>query len=289
MCDCGHSFVLKRKVSADTTRKSKRIAKRCQRALETTSETECRQKQNAASMANKRALETPSETQYRQKQNAASMANKRALETPSETQCRQKQNAASMANKRALETPSETVCRQKQNAASMANKRALETPSETVCRQKQNAASMAKKRKVDRIEQLEGIVTAVDPPAIEPECTTLMEPKIAAVFKLETFFKCLRCGSRTEPAKGISKETRCCNKECGILNDSTFCEKFIATEILVVDKERRIRLSAFGEVVNELLGKNVDIISPTEEELLRSPPISELRFKNNEIIKVLRK
>ena len=109
--------------------------------------------------------------------------------------------------------------------------------------------------KVDRIEQLEGVVTAVDPPAIEPECTTLMEPKIVAVFKLETFFTCLRCGSRTVPAKGISNETRCCNKECGILNDSTFCEKFIATEILVVDKERRIRLSAFGEVVNELLGK----------------------------------
>ena len=118
---------------------------------------------------------------------------------------------------------------------------------------------------VNHIEQLEGIVTSgsVDPLSMKAECTILNEPKIAAVFKLETFFKCLRCGSRTEPAD--RNETRCCNKECGILNNSTFCEKFISAEILVVDGDRRNGLSAFGEVVNELLGKNV--VYPKEEEL----------------------
>ena len=35
VCDCGHCFVLKRKVSYDTARKSKRIAMKCKRALET--------------------------------------------------------------------------------------------------------------------------------------------------------------------------------------------------------------------------------------------------------------
>ena len=33
LCDCGHTFVLKRKASIDATRKSKRIAMRSGRAL----------------------------------------------------------------------------------------------------------------------------------------------------------------------------------------------------------------------------------------------------------------
>ena len=135
---------------------------------------------------------------------------------------------------------------------------------------------------VNRIEELEDVVKSVDPLATEPECTILNEPKIAAVFKLETFFKCLRCGSRTEPAD--ANETRCCNKECRILNDTTFCDKFISADILVVDGDRRSCLSAFGD---KLLGK--DHISTTEEELLRSRPIFQLRLKNNEIVEVLRK
>ena len=69
MCDCGHCFVLKRKVSVNTARKSVRIA-----------------------MRNKRTLETIDETMYRHGQNRASMAKKRALEHPSETTCRQEQN-----------------------------------------------------------------------------------------------------------------------------------------------------------------------------------------------------
>ena len=133
------------------------------------------------------------------------------------------------------------------------------------------------------IEDLEGVVTSVDPAVTKAECTILKQPKIAAVFKLETFFKCLQCGSRTEPADG--NETRCCNKDCGILNDSTFCEKFISAEVLVVDGDNRIRFTAFGDIVNDLVGKTD--VSPTEEEFLRSP-IFQLKLKNNEIVQVLR-
>ena len=51
VCDCGHCFVLKRKVSHDTARKSNRIAMKCKRALETT-----------VHMANQRTVESPSDT-----------------------------------------------------------------------------------------------------------------------------------------------------------------------------------------------------------------------------------
>ncbi len=120
--------------------------------------------------------------------------------------------------------------------------------------------------------------------AEEASCITLHNPKIAAVFKLETFFKCLRCGSRTEPAK--DNEVRCCNRDCGILNNATFCNKFSSAEVLVVEGQRKIPLTAFGEMIGELLHDNN--MTPTEEALLRCPPILELKHQNNEIIKVVR-
>ena len=46
VCDCGHCFVLKSKISHDTTRKSKRIAMKCKRELETVVETMNRQARN---------------------------------------------------------------------------------------------------------------------------------------------------------------------------------------------------------------------------------------------------
>ena len=73
---------------------------------------------------------------------------------------------------------------------------------------------------VNHIEELEGVVTSVDPLVMEAECTILNEPNIAVVFKIDTFFKCLQCGSRTEPVDG--NETRCFNKECGILKTPHF-------------------------------------------------------------------
>ena len=64
-CSCGHSFVLKRKVSHNTTRKSKRIA---MRALESLSKTIATREQDRAYTAKKRSLETPDETMARLEQ-----------------------------------------------------------------------------------------------------------------------------------------------------------------------------------------------------------------------------
>ena len=84
-------------------------------------------------------------------------------------------------------------------------------------------------------QPIEEIENAVSPPTNsavpEPKSITIPKPQIAAVYKLETFYKCLRCGSRTEPAS--CNELRCCNKECGILNNSKFCDNFNLAEILV--------------------------------------------------------
>ena len=130
---------------------------------------------------------------------------------------------------------------------------------------------------------IEEIENTVAPPANstvpEPKSITIQKPKIAAVYKLETFFKCLRCGSCTEPAS--SNEVKCCNNECGILNNPTFCDNFSLAEILVVHERQKYVLTAF----KELFGDN---ITPTEEALLRSPPILELKCQNNEIVKVVR-
>ena len=118
----------------------------------------------------------------------------------------------------------------------------------------------------------------------EEESITLHNPKIAAEFKLEKFFKCLRCGSRTEPAEG--SEVRCCNRECSILNESSFCDTFSSAEVLVVEGRNKVCLTAFGEMIAELLGSND--VAPTEEGLLRCPPILEMKYRNNEILKVVR-
>ena len=63
---------------------------------------------------------------------------------------------------------------------------------------------------IQSIEEVESAFDEQDSGAtIEETCTTLHNPRIAAVYKLEKFFKCLRCGSRTEPAEG--SEVRCCS------------------------------------------------------------------------------
>ena len=134
---------------------------------------------------------------------------------------------------------------------------------------------------------IEDFKNVISPPinaaVVEASCITLHKPKIAAVFKLETFFKCLRCGFRTEPAE--RNEVRCCNQDCGILNNSTFSNKFSSMEILVVEGHNKIQLTAFGEMIDELLGDSR--LTPTEEALIRSPPILELKYQNNEIVQVV--
>ena len=139
------------------------------------------------------------------------------------------------------------------------------------------------------IQSIEEVESAFDEQdsgaAIEEKCTTLHTPRIAAVYKLEKFFKCLRCGSHTEPAEG--SEVRCCSRECGILNESSYCVSFSSVEVLVVTEGRkRICLTAFGEMIAHLLG--ADNTVPTEKALLRCPPILELKYRNNEIVRVVR-
>lgn len=128
------------------------------------------------------------------------------------------------------------------------------------------------------------ITPPIDPAIDQTDCITLHNPKIAAVYKLETFFKCLRCASRTEPSH--LNEVRCCNKDCGILNDSAFCDPFNSAEILIIDGHKKIVLAAFGDMITELLGNNT--VTPTEETLLRCPPISQITYQNKEIVKVVR-
>lgn len=116
-------------------------------------------------------------------------------------------------------------------------------------------------------------------------------PGIAAVYRLETTYKCLRCGSRTEPG-GVAGEARCSRStQCGILNKTDFCEKFIMAELLVVSTqtlERKV-LTAFGkDTLCELLGESVECSAITEEGLLGAPRIQQLTYKNNEIVKVSR-
>ncbi len=128
--------------------------------------------------------------------------------------------------------------------------RALETEKQTAKRrlrivEYEDVKSIAMCWEGSETHPIEDLQNVKKPPvnaavAEEASCITLHNPKIAAVFKLETFFKCLRCGSRTEPAKG--NEVRCCNRDCGILNNATFCDKFSSAEVLVVEGQRKIPL-----------------------------------------------
>lgn len=113
------------------------------------------------------------------------------------------------------------------------------------------------------IAQIQNIV---DPPNVQgdvdtTDIITLQSPRIASDYKLENFFKCLRCSSRTEPAASEFAEVRCCNSECGILNNSTFCDTFTLVKVLVIAGPRKIVLSAFRDMIQELLG---DKVTPTE-------------------------
>ena len=79
VCDCGHTFVLKRKASINAIRKSKRIAMRSEQALESLSKSLYRLEQNRANMTKKTALESPDETMARCEQDRVFTDKKRAL------------------------------------------------------------------------------------------------------------------------------------------------------------------------------------------------------------------
>ena len=54
-----------------------------------------------------------------------------------------------------------------------------------------------------------------------PDMRTIKNCKIAAEYKLESVYKCLRCSSTTEVGQDLS-DARCCNPQCGMLNNITF-------------------------------------------------------------------
>ena len=99
VCECGYNFALKPKASIDATRKSKRIAMRCQRALESLSMTISRRELNRVNMYKRRALESPSEIMARHEQDKEYTAKKRALESPSERIARLEQVRAYISKK----------------------------------------------------------------------------------------------------------------------------------------------------------------------------------------------
>ena len=146
VCDCGHKFVFKSKVSFDSVRKSKRVAMRRKRALESPTETMDRREQDRANTKKRRALESPCETMDRREQDRANTEKKRALESPCETMDRREQDRANTEKKRALETPCETMDRREQDRANTKKKRALETPCETMDRREHDRTNTAKKR-----------------------------------------------------------------------------------------------------------------------------------------------
>ena len=72
------------------------------------------------------------------------------------------------------------------------------------------------------VNEVEDLPNAIDipVPAEDDLMECVMEASvIAAVYKLETTFKCLRCGSCTEG--GLSEAAaRCRNVQCGVLNNT---------------------------------------------------------------------
>ena len=138
------------------------------------------------------------------------------------------------------------------------------------------------------VNEIDDLTDAIDISVAEVdhmECV-MEAPVIAAVYKLETTFKCLRCGSRTEGGLGEAA-ARCRNVQCGVLNNTKLCDKFTSAELLMVSNSEKRVLTAYGrDTICELLGGNE--CSVTEEAILGAPPIGNLTYKNNEIVKIYR-
>ena len=128
--------------------------------------------------------------------------------------------------------------------------------------------------------------------AIEPQptqamtdntCVTIKTPRIAVVYKLQSFKKCIRCRSPVEPE--ITPLGRCTKNKCGILQDYTLCDITNVAQSLIVDGTKRLLLFAFNNCITEVAAT----ANPTKQ-LLTAPPISEITYnqQNNEIVKVVR-
>ena len=119
-CDCGYSFVLKRKTSLSPAVK---LGRRLKRAAEPLSDTKRRQCADKLRRAQRRALETEDETLHRRETNRACTARKRASETELDALQRRETNRACTARKRATETKPDASQRRETNRACTARKR----------------------------------------------------------------------------------------------------------------------------------------------------------------------
>ena len=82
MCECGHSFILKKKKSPDLNyNATRRIATQQKRALESSDQSLLRHINDSTRKAQKRAIETEEESVQRKIANSAYQSNKRAMET----------------------------------------------------------------------------------------------------------------------------------------------------------------------------------------------------------------
>ena len=97
---------------------------------------------------------------------------------------------------------------------------------------------LATSRDISEVLPIQDIADAVDPTPTETttdsNLITIDNPKLAAVYKLETFKMCIRCHSRVEP--GVAQLGRCSKTGCAVLQDYTLCETSNIAELMVPTK-----------------------------------------------------
>ena len=91
------------------------------------------------------------------------------------------------------------------------------------------------------------IVDAKKPVVVDSSIVEVNNPKIVAVYKLESFKACLRCQSRVEPRS--PPFGRCI--ECGVLQNYDFCTASTIAQ-LVGGKMHSLQVS--GELISKMAG-----------------------------------
>ena len=121
------------------------------------------------------------------------------------------------------------------------------------------------------------------PLATESTYTSITNPRIAAVYKLQSFKICIRCHSPVEPQ--AAPLGRCTKSDCGILQDYTLCDTTNVAELLVIDGAKKLILFAYDDCIAEIAGTP----NPTEHQLLTAPLITQITYnQENKIIAIQR-
>ena len=197
-----------------------------------------------ALVRSKQALESPCETMARREQVRAHTAKKRALESPCETMARCEQVQAHTPKKRALESPSETIARREQIRVNTAKRRALPVAIDNAIGNFQSKAKMGPDfvctvchRMMYKQNVIPSNKSKYTKVTSDNTHITIKTPRIAAVYKLQSFKMCIRCHSPVEPE--IAPLGRYTKKECGILQDYTLCDTTTVAELLIVDGTKK--------------------------------------------------